>query len=83
MSDVIEIRNCEIRYACPNKWDEMEYTKNDAVRFCSACERHVHLCRTKNDLHHAMIENYCVAIKIDSTAKKYEEGMLVGDIVPI
>ena len=81
MSDVIEIRNCEIRYACQNNWDDLGPTKNEAIRYCSSCERDVHLCLTKAELHEAMISNHCVAIKIhDATGG--QDKTLVGDIIP-
>ena len=81
MSDVIEIRNCEIRYACPNNWDGLEITQNAAIRHCSSCERDVHLCRTETELHQAMIDDHCVAIKIHD-ALKGQETTLLGDIIP-
>ena len=81
MSDVIEIRNCEIRYACQNNWDDLGPTKNEAIRYCSSCERDVHLCLTKAELHEAMILNYCVAIQIHDTSKD-QQTTLLGDIVP-
>jgi len=82
MSDVIEIRNCQIRYACANDWDGLGKTQNDAVRHCSSCERDVYLCRTETELHQAMIDNQCVAIKIYD-ASKDQEAMLLGDIIPV
>jgi len=79
MSDVIEIRNCVIRYACPNDWDGLEITQNVGVRHCSSCKRDVHLCRTETELHQAMIDDQCVAIKVHD-ASKDQETTLLGDI---
>lgn len=78
MDSLVEIRNCEFRFECPKLWAELQETENQKIRFCEACNRSVHYCKTPSELQRAIINNYCVAVEL-----KKERGeprrVLLGD----
>jgi hypothetical protein len=58
------------------------------VRFCDACKKSVHYCRTLKQLKDAIVKNYCVAVEINISKPKRSKGVsaspttLVGDPLP-
>jgi uncharacterized protein (TIGR02996 family) len=58
------LENCSVRfaYACPLRWDNLTPTADRNVRFCSACEQHVHYCATLAEAQHHAWSGECVAI---------------------
>lgn len=55
------IRNCSWGYKCEKTWGSLIATDNSNVRFCDACEKEVHLCKTKRELADSVLMNRCVA----------------------
>ncbi|CAN6133892.1 hypothetical protein MCETRH20_00910 [Methylophilaceae bacterium] len=60
----IKIRNCVFGFRCAQKWDEMEETSRDGVRFCKECEKDVYLISSEDKLLEAITLNRCVAIEV-------------------
>ena len=80
MDSLAEIRNCEFRYECPKLWAELQETENKKIRFCDACDRSVHYCKTPAELHRAIINNYCVAVEIKKEGRASRQ-ILLGDAI--
>lgn len=72
-----EIRNCQFRFECPKIWDLLHETADEKVRHCIECNRMVVLCRTSKQLKRAIIDNFCVAIKVRDSDN--ETGWLLGE----
>lgn len=72
---VSDIRNCWFRFECSKKWHDLTETNNSKVRFCSKCEKTVHLCLTSNELKEAIEQNLCVAVRISSAASEPKERL--------
>ena len=49
------------RFECPMSWDALSET-SPGVRFCSECERSVHLCETVAEAEALALRGECVAI---------------------
>ncbi len=62
----MDIRNCQINYQCPKRWDSLAPTATADVRHCTQCQRHVHYCHNKDALMQAMQNNWCVAIPLNN-----------------
>ena len=60
-----EFRNCEVKFKCPKKWDELEITADPSVRNCHECKKTVHYCRDDNELMKAILADQCVAFPIE------------------
>ena len=70
------IRNCMLRFSCPLKWESLELTNDANVRYCGECTRPVHYCHTPDELHKALSEDKCVALKIVSGPQNDEEEFM-------
>lgn len=75
-----EIRNCEFRFKCSKRWDALQLTADDGVRYCGQCQRTVHYCKTPSELQTAIVNDLCVAVEICET-KESEPMLIVGNIV--
>lgn len=76
-----EIRNCEFRFQCPKTWDALKPMKKATERFCDQCQRTVHYCKTKAELHDAIVKNQCVAVEVKAKPDAPTKLML-GDPLP-
>ncbi len=76
-----EIRNCNFRYECTKKWEDLMQTYDKNVRHCINCHSDVHYCRTQEELYEAMVHNYCVAVEIKRSPDDPIE-IYVGDVAP-
>jgi len=76
----IKIRNCVFGFRCAQKWDEMEETSRDGVRFCKECAKDVYLISSEDKLLEAITLNRCVAIQVpknlETTPKQKPEKIL-------
>lgn len=61
----MDIRNCNVKYKCPQDWNSLIATSEENIRYCKHCDRGVHYCLNKDDLMAAMQKNQCVAIPLD------------------
>jgi hypothetical protein len=67
-----------LEYRCPLKWDSLERTYDDYVRYCGECSRTVHYCHTTAELHNARSEGKCVALTIVSDFDNVESDDEMG-----
>ena len=72
----ITIRNCKFAYKCEMKWDELDETEEDEIKFCRGCQKEVFLCETDEELTQSIKRNRCVAIFYPS-----REEHLLGEIL--
>jgi hypothetical protein len=59
--DGISIRNCRFAFKCEMKWDDLNETGDEDIRFCNSCEKEVHFCINDDALARAVRLNRCVA----------------------
>jgi uncharacterized protein (TIGR02996 family) len=62
--DRTAIENCEPRFAfeCPRRWESLQLTGDDKVRFCNACRKPVFHCDTLQEAQGHAWDGECVAI---------------------
>lgn len=70
----ISIRNCRFAFKCDKKWDDLDETRNDNIRFCNTCEKEVYFCNDDSELAQNVRLNRCVAFDRD-------ENRLIGDVI--
>lgn len=56
------IRNCDIKLKCKQRWEDMQSTDEDGIRYCEQCKNNVHFCFNDYELNEAIQNNWCVAI---------------------
>ncbi len=61
MSANLSIRNCKFAYLCSTKWDDLQVTDDDDVRFCNACQKEVYFCYDDYELVSGIHLNRCIA----------------------
>jgi hypothetical protein len=42
MADKLTIRNCRFAYKCSAKWEDLQETGDEFIRFCDDCEKEVY-----------------------------------------
>ncbi len=57
------IRNCIFAFKCEQKWEEMQITKKQNVKFCLSCQKEVFFCSTDKQLKDAIVLNRCISIE--------------------
>jgi uncharacterized protein (TIGR02996 family) len=62
--DRTDIENCGLPFAfeCPKRWELLQQTDNDRVRFCDVCRRNVHHCTSASEARAEAARGHCVAI---------------------
>ena len=87
--DHMEIQTCKVVFRCPKTWNALLQTEDECVRYCSACDRGVHLCSSQEELQLANDRGWCVAVNIgDHGARPRRwkpmdddvQAFLIGDI---
>ena len=73
------INNCVFRFECPKTWNKLLETSNKKIRYCTVCDKGVHLCETDAELKKALEKNWCVAVDKDI---KEVPTRLIGDVEP-
>ena len=58
-------RNLAVVFACRMKWDELERTESDLVRFCAHCSQAVFKIGDINDFERAVASRRCVMVKAE------------------
>lgn len=56
------IRNCRFAFKCEQKWDDLNDTRDEQIRFCKDCQREVYLSLDEESLVENIRLNRCVAI---------------------
>ena len=63
------VENCRFKFKCHKTWQSLEvkaaYAENR--RFCSQCNYDVYLVNNDVELESAILNNYCVAIPVNSS----------------
>lgn len=77
----VPIENCNVRwrFQCPKKWSELEVIdpRLEYLRFCTACRKDVHFCRTVEEARElAEARGHCVAIDLGVIRKPGDMDML-------
>jgi hypothetical protein len=44
------------------KWEKLNETEDDNIRFCQNCQKEVHFCETDEELVEAIKRNKCIGI---------------------
>ena len=76
MKEKFEIKNC-FEFVCPLKWDNLEKTDNNDIRFCGSCEKQVFKASDLDSFSKLANDNKCVAYKAN-------EGVptIMGETIP-
>lgn len=53
-------RNCPWGYSCTKKWHELLETRDEAIRFCTACQSEVYWVDDREELAEFVCLNRCV-----------------------
>ena len=74
--------SCEFSFKCPRSWDRLAATERDDIRYCSACERDVHLALTQEDFRRHAEEGHCLAVRVvrPESSKEAEPTYIVGSL---
>ena len=66
----VRVPNCTrlFKFLCPKKWENLQPTAHEDIRFCHSCKKNVILCTTYADL--SKHSGHCVAL-IDTEDKVY------------
>ena len=75
----VPIENCNVRwrFQCPKKWDQMDTTSREGIRFCSACRRDVYFCESVEEARQlAENKGHCVVIDLGVRRKAGDMDML-------
>jgi hypothetical protein len=75
MPEKLTIRNCKFAYKCSAKWDNLQETEDESIRFCDECQKEVFFCDGDDTLISLVKLNRCIAI-LKPNSKEY----LLGDI---
>jgi hypothetical protein len=81
MKNTISIRNCTFAFQCTAKWQQLDETEDEDIRFCNDCQREVYYCFDDDDLARCVKLNRCVAFK--RNCEDIDDHILLGDISPI
>ena len=58
-----KIRNCKLAYECPLLWENLQETKDPAIRFCNKCKENV--VHVKNAKELMECKSKCVMFDVD------------------
>lgn len=58
-----KVVNCEpvFRFRCPNRWESLEPTETNDVRYCEECDQNVYFCRSDDEIATHVELRHCVA----------------------
>jgi uncharacterized protein (TIGR02996 family) len=58
------IENCDpvFEFQCPKRWDKLQPTRAESVRFCDACQKNVYFCQSVQEARAHTWQEHCVAI---------------------
>ena len=73
-------RKLAMVYACRVKWEELEPTNSDLVRYCTNCSQPVFQVADRNDFERAVAARRCVMVK-PKGARDYFLGAPIVDYV--
>lgn len=53
---------CKFKFQCPNKWDALDATPVDGVKYCNTCEKSVYWADNQQELYALAKQNKCIAV---------------------
>ena len=53
-------------------WDKLLETSDSKIRYCHKCDRGVHFCEDDQELSHALLNDWCIAINTIEKAPEVE-----------
>ena len=71
-----EIKNC-FEFVCPLKWDNLEKTDENNIRYCGSCEKQVYKAKNMFSFYELSEQNKCVAYKEDDNTPG-----IMGETIP-
>jgi hypothetical protein len=78
-----EIRNCTVKFKCPQLWKQLATTDDPKVRYCDQCLEHVYLVQSEEELAEQSALGRCVAIlNLSPEHSAYSVVCLLGEIEP-
>ena len=66
----INIRNCVFGFKCSNKWDALNSTAIEDIKFCEDCQKEVYFIEDLTSLEEAISLNRCIAINTASESNE-------------
>jgi uncharacterized protein (TIGR02996 family) len=62
--DRTKVENCglQFQFECPRRWEQLQTTDDQTVRFCQGCDKNVHHCGSVEEAREAAAEGKCVAV---------------------
>ncbi|ESZ89378.1 hypothetical protein KT71_003441 [Congregibacter litoralis KT71] len=75
-----ELRNCSWGFKCEQTWDSLIVTDSSVEKYCSKCDRSVHLCDTLDDLAITVANNQCAAFPSGFVDPTEGKAMVVGNV---
>jgi hypothetical protein len=73
------IRNCRFAFKCEQKWDDLNETRDDEIRFCKECQREVFLSLDEESLVENIRLNRCVAIDDGDSSRLLGQVIYTSD----
>lgn len=58
----VKVVECNFKYRCPQKWEEMRETEQKDARFCGECKEMVYFAETDGRLRELRDAGKCVAV---------------------
>jgi uncharacterized protein (TIGR02996 family) len=58
----IELCQVEFEFQCPKKWENLQVTHEEQVRFCDSCRQNVYYCHSIEEAQKHAVEDHCVAV---------------------
>lgn len=83
----IENCNVQFQFRCPKRWELLQVTSDDTVRYCDACQQNVYFCDTIFDAKVHATNGHCVAVdarlsRTPNDLKRLRRSVTAGVIIP-
>lgn len=60
---LIPTKPSDLSTYCPVKWEELEPTENEKVKFCSVCAKKVFFCETLSEVEKCQAKGECISFE--------------------
>lgn len=78
---IMDIKNC-FEYICPEKWNNLQKTQNESIRFCGSCSKQVFKVKDKESFDKLAKQNKCVAYFSGERSSPSIMGETVYPVLP-
>jgi hypothetical protein len=75
MKDDLDLSDIKFTFRCDKRWDDLQVTDNNDVRFCNECNYHVHSIVDRLDLKKLELGEECFAVKSERL-----KGYMIGGV---